>query len=949
MIDLKASVVREQPRSGTTSTRHRNDQKKHPHQTFSQVIQTNPVVNLVVPLVLFVALCVAGGSVVTTHRVHAREESRRQAQTLAHETGAWFAQQLDQALLPLFSLQQFVYDISEWQSLPAHIGAVGEPGSLPMAPPAVNNNASSSSVRTHRSLQNSPCTDPDMVQRFATIAHRIHESANMPGVLVNLQLAPHAVVCWIHPLHYTYNDMSGGDDNPSNNNTVVYMDSSAALGHDLLQDPARRYIAVSTLQRPGRVHIAGPLKLLQCQQNSNSFSSSSDSQTTCDPAIMEQGLIARLSIPSRDRHVIRVNNDDDEEEGYARWGFAVAIINWQALLDRSRLYETFAARDLTFSLTRTDHIVGPRGEMVEHVEVVAEGAHWDTTTTSTAGWKLVTVPLETTDNEWEMTVGYHDPNDLPHLVAALLVVLVSAFLSALIFTVLAQQQINAELQKEEGDLLVENARAATQAERDLNEYISHEIRNPLAAAIAATSFVGTAVEDCTSAANKNKKKELDVKSTKEDLAIVNHSLNYIDELLRTMLDIHRTESHHLKLHKRPLSIKHDVFLPVTSMLHQRSSNGASKFCVVVDCPDDLYVCADRLRLQQITLNLARNATQFVTQGKEGIVRLRANVSSGCVCLCVEDTGPGISPAQRARLFERYQESLDSCHQGTGMGLYLCKQLVDLMGGDIYLDEDYDAYVATGIPDCGPGTRFIINLHTPPAPLDEIKETQPLHRSTTPAIWMDGMSQVSDDSHTNTTTESSLASEEAITRETHQGTNEGSRTPECTLDTKSQDNLQQKSKQQKEVASADTPLPKNWSILFVDDDKTLRKLSKRCLQKVAPTWKMDEASSGEMALAMMMDQEKHFDLIFMDEYMSTAGQSLKGTETTRRLRAKGYTKPLICGLSANNLAPDFLKCGANDFWLKPFPCRPDELRQHLLHLKAMKEQEEQGSGLKEDEQ
>jgi CheY-like chemotaxis protein len=139
---------------------------------------------------------------------------------------------------------------------------------------------------------------------------------------------------------------------------------------------------------------------------------------------------------------------------------------------------------------------------------------------------------------------------------------------------------------------------------------------------------------------------------------------------------------------------------------------------------------------------------------------------------------------------------------------------------------------------------------------------------------------------------------------------------------------------------------------VDDDRTLRKLVSRSLRKVAPSWAVSEASSGETALRMVTESD--YDLIFMDQYMASgksytnqplpwlhlplltlieiltciaAGHSLKGTETTRALRAN-RVRSFICGLSANDMESNFIGCGADAFLLKPFPCRPGELRKTL---------------------
>eukprot|EP00536_Pseudo-nitzschia_multiseries_P005710 jgi/Psemu1/303548/fgenesh1_kg.111_\ len=142
----------------------------------------------------------------------------------------------------------------------------------------------------------------------------------------------------------------------------------------------------------------------------------------------------------------------------------------------------------------------------------------------------------------------------------------------------------------------------------------------------------------------------------------------------------------------------------------------------------------------------------------------------------------------------------------------------------------------------------------------------------------------------------------------------------------------------------TELPENLSVLFVDDDMILRKLFSRTLKKANPTWMLKEASSGEIAIELICSQQDDghghglgdgqqcgFDLIFMDQYMASVQKQLLGTETVRAIRAKGFYKPIICGLSANDVEDAFYHAGSDAFMFKPFPCKLDELKTELLRI------------------
>ena len=96
----------------------------------------------------------------------------------------------------------------------------------------------------------------------------------------------------------------------------------------------------------------------------------------------------------------------------------------------------------------------------------------------------------------------------------------------------------------------------------------------------------------------------------------------------------------------------------------------------------------------------------------------------------------------------------------------------------------------------------------------------------------------------------------------------------------------------------------------------------------PGWEIREAANGETALRLVDDHK--FDMIFVDQYMSSAEKQLLGTETVRALRSKGVTS-VICGLSANDLEGAFLHAGADSFLIKPFPCKVEELKAALTKM------------------
>ena len=211
----------------------------------------------------------------------------------------------------------------------------------------------------------------------------------------------------------------------------------------------------------------------------------------------------------------------------------------------------------------------------------------------------------------------------------------------------------------------------------------------------------------------------------------------------------------------------------------------------------------------------------------------------------------------------------------GIGLFLCKNLIELLDGDIYLDDSYDS----GIPG-RPGCRFVIDLKVLPLVVDH-------------ATFSD--------------------LDTAFDRSDHEllGLMDGSQ--RHIPDTISQ-----------------ATLPENLSVLFVDDDPILRKLFARTIKTVVPGWDIREAANGETAIRLTTVEQMKFDLIFLDMYMASTEKQLLGSEACTELRRHGVNSRL-CGLSANDKEKEFLEAGADCFTLKPFPCEAGALRQELCRI------------------
>jgi len=242
----------------------------------------------------------------------------------------------------------------------------------------------------------------------------------------------------------------------------------------------------------------------------------------------------------------------------------------------------------------------------------------------------------------------------------------------------------------------DEAERASAAKTEFLSRMSHELRTPLNAILG----FGQLLELATLGAE-------DADHVREILCAGRHLLELIDE----MLDLSTIEAGRIQLHLQPVplpALVDECVRLITPAAEQAGLRLAWR--IDADC---LPVHADRNRLRQILLNLLSNAVKYNRAGGEVLVG--AQCADGVCELLVRDSGPGLSAEQIERLFQPF-ERLDadrSGNPGTGIGLSLCKRLVELMGGSIDVTSRL-----------GEGSTFRVRLPTDPAAMRAAAEAAP---------------------------------------------------------------------------------------------------------------------------------------------------------------------------------------------------------------------------------
>jgi signal transduction histidine kinase len=214
--------------------------------------------------------------------------------------------------------------------------------------------------------------------------------------------------------------------------------------------------------------------------------------------------------------------------------------------------------------------------------------------------------------------------------------------------------------------------------------MSHELRTPLNAILGFSQLLQQGLYG-----------ELNAKQ-EEYVEDIRSSGNHLLALINDVLDLSKVEAGQIELEVAAFSLREAVEQAVV-MVRERASNNGVSVSVQVD-PEVPLVSGDERRIRQVLFNLLSNAVKFTPA--EGRVDVSAARVGDEIEVAVSDTGPGIAPEDRRRIFEEFQQTDLGAkqHEGTGLGLALSKQLVELHGGRIWVESEV-----------GAGSRFVFAL------------------------------------------------------------------------------------------------------------------------------------------------------------------------------------------------------------------------------------------------
>lgn len=246
--------------------------------------------------------------------------------------------------------------------------------------------------------------------------------------------------------------------------------------------------------------------------------------------------------------------------------------------------------------------------------------------------------------------------------------------------------------------IIEDVTEAKALERSKDEFFSiasHELRTPLTAIRGNASMLQSFYPT----------KQLG-ESGEEMISDIHESSTRLIDIVNDFLDVSRIEQGKFRYSLTTFSLHEVIEKVVSDMANTVRTKGVD---VIFDHQDanDIQVYADRDRIQQVLYNLVGNAVKFTSKG--GSVTIAAKQLASHAKVTVRDTGSGIAPEVQHLLFRKFQQAGKSLYtrntaRGTGLGLYICKNMLEQMNGSIRLESS--------APGKGSEFSFTVPLNPP---------------------------------------------------------------------------------------------------------------------------------------------------------------------------------------------------------------------------------------------
>ncbi|MGM3308327.1 PAS domain S-box protein [Anabaena sp. WFMT] len=254
-------------------------------------------------------------------------------------------------------------------------------------------------------------------------------------------------------------------------------------------------------------------------------------------------------------------------------------------------------------------------------------------------------------------------------------------------------------------LLIRDVTAEKEIDKMKTDFIStvsHELRTPLTSVLGFASIIKEKLETNVfpMLSTEDRKLQKTIKRVSDNLNIIVSEAERLTSLINDVLDIAKMEAGKVEWQMQPLDPSELLDWATKSTAGLFETNGLKLVSEIE--PGLPQIIGDRNRLLQVLINLISNAVKFTASGA---VTCRVKQEPEGVCISIIDTGVGITPEDQPKVFEKFRQvgdTLTDKPKGTGLGLPICKQIIDHHGGRIWVESELNK---------GSTFSFIVPTHT----------------------------------------------------------------------------------------------------------------------------------------------------------------------------------------------------------------------------------------------
>ena len=236
--------------------------------------------------------------------------------------------------------------------------------------------------------------------------------------------------------------------------------------------------------------------------------------------------------------------------------------------------------------------------------------------------------------------------------------------------------------------MYEELRIHSKMQKEFIDIAAHELRTPIQPILGLTRILHS-----NNNGNRRSTAEQD-----ELLDVIMRNAKRLQRLADDILDVTKIESESLNLKKGFFNLNDVITNTIDDMIANIATSQQGDLIKLVYQPCDIFIEADKARITQVISNILNNAVKFTEaklnkgEGGRGIININAEkVDGGQAIVSINDIGIGIDPGIMPRLFEKFASK---SFQGTGLGLYICKSIIEAHDGTIWAENNKDGRGAT---------------------------------------------------------------------------------------------------------------------------------------------------------------------------------------------------------------------------------------------------------------